>query len=309
MIKAQELTRKYGDFTAVKDASFSIDKGEIVGLLGHNGAGKTTIMKILTGFLEATSGQVEIDGLSIENNRLAIQQKIGYLPENCPLYPEMTIIDYLYYVAALRNIPEEQRASAIRDVIEKTELGSKARDPISTLSRGYKQRVGVAQAIIHNPEILILDEPTNGLDPSQIEEMRGLIRKLSEHSTIILSTHILQEVQAICNRVIIIRQGEVALDSKIDDLQSSNRLLLTVSEAEDAAKSKLKNCHGVRSINLHESHGKLNTFVLEIEKNGSDPTPDIAKTAVESGMQLFSLQNERRDLESVFREINSGKRG
>ena len=188
MIRAENLTRKYGDFTAVSNASFAIEKGEIVGLLGHNGAGKTTIMKMLTGYLEPTSGTVTIDGKELEGSRQDVQKRIGYLPENCPLYSEMTVIDYLEYVATLRAIPEDKVSSRVREAILRTELTEKATNTINTLSRGYRQRVGVAQAIIHEPDFLILDEPTNGLDPSQIHEMRSLVKSIAEHSTVILST-------------------------------------------------------------------------------------------------------------------------
>src|SRR5688572_7309142 len=172
-------------------------------------------MKMLTGYLEPTSGLIEIDGLDIRTNRETVQRKIGYLPENCPVYPEMTVIDYLDYAATLQGIAENERPRRVREAIIKTALQEKAAQPISTLSRGYRQRTGVAQALLHNPDILILDEPTNGLDPTQIQHMRDLIRSLTKQSTVIISTHILQEVQAICDRVIIIRNGRVALDARM----------------------------------------------------------------------------------------------
>ena len=192
MIQVENLTRRYGDFTAVDDVSFSIGRGEIVGLLGHNGAGKTTIMKMLTGFLEPTAGTITIDGLAIGRDTTAIQSRIGYLPENCPVWPEMTVIDYLDYQANLHGLPEGQRKAAIAKAIRRTALKEKATSPIQTLSRGYRQRVGVAQAILHDPDIVILDEPTNGLDPTQIRHMRDLIRELAQTATVIVSTHILQ---------------------------------------------------------------------------------------------------------------------
>src|SRR5271165_3181606 len=179
MIAARNLTRNYGSFIAVDNVSFSIKEGEIVGLLGHNGAGKTTIMKMLTGFLEPTAGSVTINDHDIESQREEAQTYIGYLPENCPLYPEMTVVEFLNYAAELKNIPVESRPSAIREAISATDLADKAMDPISSLSRGYRQRVGVAQAILHRPRIIILDEPTNGLDPSQIKHMRSLVKQLA----------------------------------------------------------------------------------------------------------------------------------
>ena len=179
MITISNLTRRYGDFVAVDDVSFTIPRGEVVGLLGPNGAGKTTIMKMLTGFLEPTSGSIRVGELAIGPDTAAIQRRIGYLPENCPGWPEMTVIEFLEYQAVLHDTPAEQRAQAVATAIRRTELRDKATQPIQTLSRGYRQRVGVAQAILHNPDIVILDEPTNGLDPTQILHMRALIRELS----------------------------------------------------------------------------------------------------------------------------------
>ena len=202
MIEAQRLTRRYGDFLAVADVSFAIDAGEIVGLLGHNGAGKTTIMKMLTGYLEPSAGAVQVDGVTVESAPLSVQASLGYLPESLPLYPELSVVDYLEYAARLRGVDPRK---AVHKAIASTELESKALDPISTLSRGFKQRVGVAQAILHEPKFLILDEPTNGLDPSQTQHMRALIQRLAQSATVILSTHIMQEVDAICGRAIILK--------------------------------------------------------------------------------------------------------
>jgi ABC-2 type transport system ATP-binding protein len=213
MIEVRELSRSYGELKAVDRVTFDISRREIVGLLGHNGAGKTTIMKMLTGFLEPSSGTIRIEGLEIADCRREIQRRIGYLPENCPLYPDMTVLDHLDYHASLHGIATSGRAAAIRRAVERTELGAKAMAQVATLSRGYRQRLGVAQAILHEPDILILDEPTNGLDPSQIQHMRSLIRELAGHATVIISTHILQEVEAICGRVLIMRAGRLALDS------------------------------------------------------------------------------------------------
>ena len=217
MIQVEHLTRRYGDLMAVDDVSFHIGHGEIVGLLGHNGAGKTTIMKMMTGFLEPTSGSIRIDNLEIGDDTRAIQQRIGYLPENCPVYPEMTVIDYLDYQATLHGMADHEPSTAIARVIRRTALQEKAARTIQTLSRGYRQRVGVAQAILHQPNIVILDEPTNGLDPTQILQMRELIRELAKTATVIVSTHILQEVQAVCDRVLILRAGQLVVDSRKDE--------------------------------------------------------------------------------------------
>ena len=228
MIKVNSLFRNYGDFKAVDDVSFEINKGEVVGLLGHNGAGKTTIMKMMTGYLEPTSGSIEVDQLQIDTDTRAIQARIGYLPENCPVWPEMTVIDYLKYQAHLHGVAKVKIQSAVADAIRRTSLKEKATSSIQTLSRGYRQRVGVAQAILHSPDIIILDEPTNGLDPTQLFQMRELIRELAKTATVILSTHILQEVQAVCERVLIMRDGKLVVDSLIADLQSGRQLRLAI---------------------------------------------------------------------------------
>jgi ABC-2 type transport system ATP-binding protein len=307
VIKTEALTRTYGDFTAVDQVSFTIGRGEIVGLLGHNGAGKTTIMKMLTGYLEPTAGHIEIDGLDIRTDRESVQRKIGYLPENCPVYPEMTVIDYLDYAAALHGIAESERPPRVREAIAKTALEEKATHSISTLSRGYRQRTGVAQAMLHNPDILILDEPTNGLDPAQIQHMRELIRALAKQATVIISTHILQEVQAICDRVIIIRRGHVALDARMEELRSGTRLLVAVDTALEKTKSILKGLSGVKSVALLDKDGRQYRYALELTQQGADEAaPLISKALIEQGCKLYALQRERRDLETVFSEISQG---
>jgi ABC-2 type transport system ATP-binding protein len=308
MISAEKLTRTYGEFTAVDDISFGIARGEIVGLLGHNGAGKTTIMKMLTGFLEPTAGSITVDGLDIGENREAVQSRIGYLPENCPVYPEMNIMDYLDYAASLHGVPAGDRPARISRAVARTELGDKAGSAIQTLSRGYQQRVGVAQAILHEPSILILDEPTNGLDPTQIQQMRGLIRELSKSATIIISTHILQEVQAVCDRVIVIHEGRLALDSRLDDLRSGSRLLLEADGDAAGTEKLLAGLERIRSVDRLGGHAGRSAFAL-LPEEGVDPTdvaPAVARAAVEGGLNLYSLRTEGRDLESIFSEISAG---
>ncbi len=307
MIKTNKLTRSYGDFIAVDDVSFNIKQGEIVGLLGHNGAGKTTIMKMLTGYLEPGSGTIEIDGLDISQQQRAVQKKIGYLPENCPVYPEMTIIDYLNYAAGLHGIPEALRSQSVFKAISRTELNEKATQPIATLSRGYRQRVGVAQAILHEPQILILDEPTNGLDPSQIQHMRALIKELAENSTVILSTHILHEVQAICDRVIIIRNGKKALDARLDELQTiSHRLLIAVNSDRDKTNELFDSIDVVTSVEYLSSESGQYRYALGINdtEQSLGAASLVAKTIIEQGVELYTLKPERYDLETVFQDIN-----
>lgn len=295
MIHVESLTRRYGELTAVKDVSFTIGPGEVVGLLGHNGAGKTTIMKMITGYLEPTSGTIEVDGLLVGPDTRTIQARIGYLPENCPVWPDMTVIDYLDYQAALRGVPEAKRVDAIRRAIRRTALAEKAPAPIQTLSRGYRQRVGVAQALIHDPDILILDEPTNGLDPTQIRHMRDLIRELAEHATVIVSTHILQEVQAVCERVLIIRAGRLVVDSRVDALADEGGLLVSVDgEASDV----LAELGAVVSL---DDQGGLRRYRLGVPQTAA---PQVAEKLVANGFALHGLQPERRDLETVFAEVN-----
>jgi ABC-2 type transport system ATP-binding protein len=307
MIVVAELTRSYGDFKAVDSVSFSIGHGEIVGLLGHNGAGKTTIMKMLTGYLEPSAGSIHVDGLDIASHRREVQHKIGYLPENCPLYLEMTVIDFLEYQAGLHGVAEHDRLSAVHDAIERTELSSKATQTMAVLSRGYRQRVGVAQALLHRPQILILDEPTNGLDPSQIQHMRGLIRDLSRQATVILSTHILQEVQAVCDRVLILRNGAMAMDARLEELSSSRRLLVALDAGPDKAQSPLAALAGVQAVeHLGRTAGR-HRYALSLSADEADPAelaPGVARSLLDQGYALYNLQPEQRDLETVFGEIS-----
>ena len=228
MLNVSQLRRCYSDFVAADNVSFSVNKGDIVGLLGHNGAGKTTIMKMLSGYLEPDNGSVSVDGIDLGTEPKQVQKHLGYLPENLPVYPEMTVADYLDYAADLKGLGEAKTAE-IKRVVRATDIGNKLLAPIATLSRGYKQRVGVAQAILGKPKLLILDEPTNGLDPEQTQLMRELIREIAQEATVILSTHIMQEVDALCNRVLILRAGQLVVDSTLDDLRQSNHLLVSTS--------------------------------------------------------------------------------
>jgi ABC-2 type transport system ATP-binding protein len=307
MIRVASLTRAYGELMAVDRVSFQIGQGEIVGLLGHNGAGKTTIMKMLTGFLEPTGGTIEIDGLDIAADREAVQARIGYLPENDPLYPEMTVIDYLDYAAALHGVAEAERPVRIREALEKTALSAKAADAIATLSRGYRQRVGVAQAIVHRPKLLILDEPTNGLDPTQVQHMRELIRDLAREATVILSTHILQEVQAVCDRVLIIRDGRMALDATMTELRSGRLLLVSLDAEPQQALPLLGEVPGVGAVQEAGRQGRGFGYRLEVTGDADleDTAPLVAERVCGEGLRLYALRAESRDLESVFGEISA----
>ncbi len=222
MISIRNLTRRYGSVVAVDDFSVEIDRGEIVGLLGHNGAGKTTVMKVLTGFLDATSGSASVGGIDVQADRAGVQRQIGYLPENAPLYPEMLVQEYLVMMAELRGLKPAEIPATVASVADSVGIGAHLLEPIGTLSKGYRQRVGLAQAIVHRPEVLVLDEPTNGLDPVQIQTIRELIVELSERATIILSTHILQEIEAVCDRALIMIEGSLVADAPLGELQAQH---------------------------------------------------------------------------------------
>lgn len=310
MITVDGLTRSYGDFVAVDGVSFTIGKGEIVGLLGHNGAGKTTIMKMLTGFLEPDSGTISINGLNPEDAPKEVHARIGYLPENCPIYPEMSVIEYLDYAAGLHNVPAGERAAVIGATIERTGLVEKALQPISTLSRGYRQRLGVAQAIVHKPEILILDEPTNGLDPTQIMHMRALIREMASQATVIISTHILQEVQAVCNRVIIIKNGSKALDADLEELQRGSRLLLATDADGPALETLAAKIDAISAIVPAPSRNNIKQYSLSLAKDCDhfETAALVARTLLGDGWKVFELHREQRTLETIFGEITTGKR-
>jgi gliding motility-associated transport system ATP-binding protein len=309
MIKVDALSRMYGHLAAVDNVSFEIGTGEIVGLLGHNGAGKTTIMKMLTGYLEPTGGSILIDGLDISAAREAVQRIIGYLPENDPLYSEMTVIDYLDYAAALHGITPDERVQRIRDAIDKTALADKATNTIATLSRGYRQRVGVAQAILHHPKLLILDEPTNGLDPTQVQQMRELIRSLARQATVILSTHILHEVQAICDRVIIVRNGRKALDATMQELRAGKRLLVSLNAAPEQAIERFNAINAVQSVEQVSARDAGYRYALDLNNQSEldETAATVAALVISAGWKLYALQPESRDLETIFAEISGSK--
>ena len=294
MIEADRLTRRYGDFTAVDDVSFRIEPGEIVGLLGHNGAGKTTIMKMLTGALEPSSGTVWVDGAALENAPEAVQRQLGYLPEVVPLYPELAVVDYLAYVAQLRRVDDAR--GAVARAVAATDLADKALEPIGTLSRGYKQRVGVAQAILHRPSFLILDEPTNGLDPGQTQHMRQLVRNIADTATVILSTHIMQEVGAVCDRVLMLRDGRLALDERLDDLQTTSRLNLRTDPGAD-----IGNLADGSASALGEGR-----WLVNATGDLAQAAERLARELVERNIPIYELSPEQRDLETVFREVSEG---
>ncbi len=296
MIEARNLVRRYGEFKAVDDVSFSIEPGEVVGLLGHNGAGKTTIMKMLTGFLEPCAGQTLVDGIDVFAAPDLVQAKMGYLPESSPLYPELTVVEYLSYAAELRGL---QPAHCVPQAIEATQLESRAMDRIDTLSRGYKQRVGVAQAILHAPKFVILDEPSNGLDPTQTQHMRELIRRLSHNATVILSTHIMQEVKAVCDRVLILRAGALALDERLQDLQQASAVQLKTDALID-----MKQVLGDMPMIAGIAPDAAGHWRIEFKGDLDAGVSALATTLVQAGVPVYSLVPAAQDLESIFKQVN-----
>jgi len=295
MIEVSNISKSYNEVLAVDQVSFSINKGEVLGLLGHNGAGKTTIMKMLTGFLSPDTGSINISNMSVSTNTLDIQKIIGYLPENCPVWSEMSIIEYLDFQLSLKNIYGENKKKLINDAIDRTNIRDRVFDSISSLSRGYRQRVGVAQAIMHNPEVIILDEPTNGLDPTQILSMRNLIKELSTSSTVILSTHVLQEVEAVCDRVIIIGNGKKLWDNPIKMQENSDQILFVTN----SSISKLLDSQ----IKFDESLNK-DRIETKIELTDFSINP-LIKKIIDNKIEIFAIERNVENLSTIFDKVNS----
>lgn len=307
MLAVSKLKRAYGDFVAADEVSFTIAKGEIVGLLGHNGAGKTTVMKMLSGYLEPSAGTIQFQGLALADNLKTLQRKIGYLPENLPIYPEMSVAAYLDYAAELKGLQGAEKQRDIKRVIDATDIKNKLLAPIASLSRGYKQRVGVAQALLGRPALLILDEPTNGLDPQQTLQMRALIRTIAQEATVILSTHIMQEVDALCDRVLMMRAGRLVLDEKLSELRRARSLLLTTNQSGAELEPVLRCVTGVKTIETLgiNAHGEQLRIHLGDAADVQTTTAALARLVLENNAELYQLQPETRDLESLFRDINN----
>jgi ABC-2 type transport system ATP-binding protein len=295
------LAKHYGPVRALQDVSFHVDAGEVIGLLGPNGAGKTTMMKILTGYLQPDEGQVTVDGLDVLTDTLAVQQRIGYLPENAPLYPEMSVQAYLGMIAELRQVPEETRTACLVDAIHSTGLEEHLVRPIAQLSKGFRQRVGLAQAILHQPKLLIFDEPTVGLDPTQIVEVRRLIQRLSERSTVLLSTHILSEVEATCDRVIILLNGRVRADARLADLAATATVVLVLAEDVPGAGDALSALPSVKAVESSPVAGGQSYRLLSA--NGGDLSAEVYEMARDKNWPLRELRRDVRTLESVFNEL------
>ncbi|GBE52034.1 putative ABC transporter ATP-binding protein YxlF [bacterium BMS3Bbin14] len=303
MIEARELSKTYDDVEALRQVSFKIKSGEVIGLLGPNGAGKTTLMKILTGFIHPSSGTALIDGLDVLKETARVREIIGYLPENSPVYPELTVQSYLKMIAELRNIPPAEQRGYISEAVYAAGLADRLTTPIGSLSKGYRQRVGLAQAILHKPKLLILDEPTNGLDPTQIIEVRRLIKKLSQKSTILLSTHILSEVEATCSRAIIIIRGELKADALLSEMESTNlaRISFTGSDRQTSIIRQLQGLPGVKHVEIIAD--PKNPLTLSVKSQADDICPRIFTLAKDNDWPLCELRRETRTLEAVFNEL------
>lgn len=302
-IVVQGVTKHYGVQKALDKVSFEVKTGEIVGFLGPNGAGKSTMMKIITGFIPATTGRVLINGEEVGTDNTEIKMKIGYLPENNPLYPEMYVKEYLGFISGIYKMPKPQKA-AVDNIIEATGLGPEKNKKIGALSKGYRQRVGLAQALIHNPEILILDEATSGLDPNQIVEIRNLILQAGREKTVLLSTHIMQEVEAICDRVIIIDKGVIVANEEkamiYSILHKTNQIVL-VEFDKDVLVADLECIGKVRSIKYMNDR----RWILETEDQ-EDIRPAIFAFAVNNNLMVLSMQKQESNLEEVFRHLTNG---
>ncbi len=300
LIEARELSRRYGMTHAVSGLSLTLRKGEILGLLGPNGAGKSTTLKMLAGCLAPSSGSIRINGIDVGENPKAAKANLGYLPEQPPVYPELTVDEYLRYAAGLHGVPSAERASAVTRAKQSCGLGDVAERLIGNLSKGYQQRVGIAQAIIHRPKVVILDEPTVGLDPNQIREIRSLIATLGQEHSVILSSHILPEIQAVCGRVMIINKGRVVYNEAVDKQARVSNVILGLKRAPDAAA--LKSIAGVTRVQLLPS-GQLRLTVAD----NADPREALAEAAAKNGWGLYELRAEGKTLEEVFVELTSGE--
>ncbi|MDR0586866.1 MAG: ATP-binding cassette domain-containing protein [Treponema sp.] len=316
MIEVQNITKRYGNVDAVKDVSFTVGTDQVLGFLGPNGAGKTTVMKILTGFHFPTSGRAAVEGFSVEDDPVEVKRRTGYLPESVPLYGDMTVEEYLSFMAAARLIPPERQKNAVEESVAACGLVSMRKRLIDTLSKGYRQRVGLAQAIIHDPPVLILDEPTSGLDPNQIIEIRSLIKNLGKRKTVILSTHILQEVEAICSQVLILNEGRIAAQGKPEEIGGKLKggdtwdLVLKCPDTLGSAGLEEKAARLVPGLvpEIRERDGLFRmSFFLPPERNGEDGER-IFDWAVAEGLKILSMNRRKFSLEDIFVRLTESQR-
>ncbi len=300
MIRVEELTKDYGLRRAIDHISFEAEKGEILGFLGPNGAGKTTTMRILSGYMPPTSGKAEIAGFDIMEQSLEVRRRVGYLPETVPLYPDMTVFEYLKFMADLRHLQDAD--DRVDEVLESVHLEDRADTYIGNFSKGMRQRVGLAQALLHQPEVLILDEPTIGLDPAQIIEVRNLIRELGRERTILLSTHILSEAQQVCNRVLIINKGKIVVEDSPERLQArlsgSRRVIVQVSGDADGLTETIKSVQGVaHAVRTQDGNAEFETLP------GEDARPDVARAVIGAGYNLLEMRPIGLSLEDIFLQL------
>ena len=309
MIEVQNLTKTYGQITAVNNISFTVEKGEIVGFLGPNGAGKSTTMNIITGFIPSTEGTVKVDGYDIMENPKEVKKRIGYLPELPPLYMDMTVQDYLYFSSELKSVDKKKRKGQINEIMELVRITDVRKRLIKNLSKGYKQRVGLAQALIGNPEVLILDEPTVGLDPKQIIEIRRLIKALGKEHTIILSSHILPEVSAICERVIIINKGEIAAIDTPENLSkgfdNSSKFSIRIAGPKNSVLNLLKGVYGVKSVDVNERKEQdVNDYIVDSTTEVDVRRPIFYELA-KYGYPILELKSLSMSLEDIFLQLTT----
>jgi ABC-2 type transport system ATP-binding protein len=309
VIEATDLVKRYGPHTAVDHANFKIEKGEIVGFLGPNGAGKSTTMNILTGYLSSSEGTITVDGLDILDYPLEAKRKIGYLPENPPLYPDMTVKEYLFFTAEIKEVPKKEISGRMREVMEITGIADVAGRLIKNLSKGYKQRVGLAQTLIGNPEILILDEPTAGLDPKQILEIRDLITNLGKDHTIILSSHILPEVSAVCKRVLIINQGLIVADDTPENLAKrllgGSHVILRLDAPRDRVNQVLGKVPLIRKLEFRESQEEGTTELVVEASEDVDIRRDVFRALSAGDIPILMMRALDMSLEEIFLQVTT----
>jgi len=310
VISVENLTKRYATKMAIEGMSFHVAKGEILGFLGPNGAGKTTTMRIITGYMPSTDGTVKVDGFDVADQPLEVRRRIGYLPENPPLYPEMTVLGYLTFVAKLKGVPKTKVRDDVNRAMEKVNITDVQSRIIAKLSKGYKQRVGIAQALLNDPPVLILDEPTIGLDPKQIHEVRELVKGLAGNHTVVLSTHILPEVEQTCHRVIIIDHGKiVAVDTPQNlrvQTQGAARIFMEVEGPAEDVLAAVKAVPGVLDARIANDNGARNRFQVDGE-GGRDVRTDLARTVVNKGWGLLELQSESMSLEDIFIKLTTAE--
>jgi ABC-2 type transport system ATP-binding protein len=304
MIKAERLGHLYGEHRALVDVSFEIERGAIVGLVGPNGAGKSTTMKIVTGYMAPTFGKAFVADIDVVEDRLGAQRRLGYLPESAPLYRDMTVRDYLVYMAKLRGVEADAREARLGFVVDACSLESVFKRPIGQLSKGFRQRVGLAQAMVHDPDLLVLDEPTSGLDPNQILEIRKLVRRLGEQKTVVLSTHVLSEVEAMCSRAIMIVGGRVHADEKLDARAAATSALVALLNAPGDAREKLGRVGGVTGVDAVATEAGRAAWRVHTDGRGG-VLEEIGRLAAESRWTLAELSPEKRDLEAIFRALDA----